>query len=130
MTGSLYERLGGAYGIAAAADTLIDSLHENQTLNLVNDKVKDFHAEKFKAGYKFMITAWVIEMTGGPKCYPGRDMLESHAHLGLSDYEFDVTAHDIRNTLYRLGTPRREIEEVMEIVLAQRDKVVAHARAE
>jgi hemoglobin len=121
---SLYERLGGAYGIATAVDRLIDNLHRNETLNSVNDKVKDFHVEKYKAGYKFMVTAWVIELTGGPKCYPGREMSESHSHLGISEYEFDVTAHEIRNTLYQLGAPPREIEELMTIINAQRDKIV------
>jgi hemoglobin len=42
-----------------------------------------------------------MEKTGGPARYPGKDMFETHKHLGLTDYEFDVTAHEIRNTLYR-----------------------------
>ncbi len=117
---TLYERLGGAYSIATAVDRLIENLHKNETLNGANEKVKDFHVEKFKAGYKFMVTAWVIEVTGGPKCYPGRGMPESHNHLGISEYEFDVTAHEICNTLYQLGVPRQEIGEFMDIVEAQR----------
>ncbi|OLT23172.1 globin [Pseudonocardia sp. CNS-139] len=123
-TASLYERLGGAYAIATAADHLIDALHANATLNQANATVKDFHVEQYKAGYKFMVTAWAIEMTGGPKCYPGRDMVASHSHLGLSGYEFDVTAHEIRNTLYRLGVPRREVDEFMDIIAAQRASIV------
>jgi hemoglobin len=120
---TLYERLGGAYSIATAVDHLIENLHKNETLNSANEKVKDFHTEKFKAGYKFMVTAWVIEGTGGPKCYPGRGMPESHSHLGISEYEFDVTAHEIRNTLYQLGVPRQEIDEFMNIVDTQRGKI-------
>jgi hypothetical protein len=81
------ERLGGAYAIATAVDHLIDRLQTNATLNNRNQKVNEFHAEQYKAGYKFMVTAWCIEVTGGPKCYPGRDMFESHKHLGLTDYE-------------------------------------------
>lgn len=98
---TLYERLGGAYSIATAVDHVIDNLHRNATLNAANEKVREFHVEKFKAGYKFMVTAWVIELTGGPKCYPGRVMLESHRHLGISEYEFDVTAHE--NSQYGLS---------------------------
>ena len=56
-----------------------------------------------------MVTGWTIEATGGPKCYPGKDMFAAHEHLRLTDYEFDVTAHEIRNTLYQLGVPRQEI---------------------
>jgi hemoglobin len=125
VTKSLYERLGGTYSIATAADRLIDSLHRNATLNSANGKVADFHVDKFKAGYKFMVTAWVIEMTGGPKCYPGRAMLDSHSHLGIGDYEFDVTAHEIRNTLFQLGVPRQEVVDFMNLVEAQRDSIVS-----
>lgn len=124
---SLYERLGGAYAIAGAADYLVDRLHTNATLNNANDKVKDFHDHQFKAGYKFMVTAWSIEKTGGPKCYIGRDMFEAHKNLGLSEYEFDVTAHEIRNTLYQLGVPQQEVGEFMDIIESYRGQVVAQA---
>ncbi|CCB63464.1 MULTISPECIES: group 1 truncated hemoglobin [unclassified Hyphomicrobium] len=122
---TLYERLGGAYAIATAADYLIDRLHTNATINNLNPKVKDFHSAQYKAGYKFMVTAWCIEATGGPKCYPGRDMFESHKHLSLTDYEFDVTAHEIRNTLYQLGVPPQEISEFMDIIERYRGKVLS-----
>jgi len=124
---SLYERLGGAYAIAGAVDYLVDRLHTNQTLNQLNPKVKEFHADQYKAGYKFMVTAWSIEAAGGPKCYPGKDMFEAHKDLGLTDYEFDVTAHEIRNTLYQLGVPRKETSEFMDIIESYRGKVVGKA---
>lgn len=121
---TLYERLGGAYAIASAVDVLVDRLHQNATLNKANDKVKEFHSDRYKAGYKFMVTAWSIEASGGPKCYPGRDMFESHKHLGLTGYEFDVTAHEIRNTMYHLGVPQVETEEFMSIIESNRSMVV------
>lgn len=121
---TLYERLGGTYAIASAVDYLIDRLHTNATLNK-NRKVDEFHTQKYKAGYKFLVTAWSIEAAGGPKCYPGRDMFEAHKDLGLTDYEFDVTAHEIRNTLYQLGVPKRETDEFMAIIESYRGKVVA-----
>ncbi len=124
---TLYERLGGAYAIATAVDHLIDRLHTNATINNLNQKVHAFHTEQYKAGYKFMVTAWSIEATGGPKCYPGKDMFEAHKHLGLTDYEFDVTAHEIRNTLYQLGVPQREVNEFMDINENYRGKVLARA---
>jgi hemoglobin len=126
VSDTLYERMGGAYGIAAAVDRLIDSLGENQTLNMLNARVKDFHAH-FGPGYKFMVTAWIVEMTGGPKCYPGRDMVNAHSDLGLTDYEFDVTAHEIRNTLYKVGAERDVIDEFMKVIEAQRGKIVTKA---
>lgn len=124
---TLYERLGGTYAIATAVDYLIDRLHTNATLNSRNQKVSEFHTDPYKAGYKFLVTAWSIEATGGPKCYPGKDMFEAHSHLGLTDYEFDVTAHEIRNTLYQLGAPPQEVDEFMGIIESHRDKVLSRA---
>lgn len=121
---TLYERLGGPYAIATAVDYLIDRLHTNATLN-VNEHVKKFHSEEFRAGYKYMVVSWTIEKTGGPKCYIGRDMFEAHKNLGLSDYEFDVTAHEIRNTLYQLGVPQAETKEFMDCIESYRPQVVA-----
>lgn len=120
---TLYERLGGTYAIAMAVDHLVDRLHVNATLNR-NRKVDDFHTAQFKAGYKFMVTAWSIEVSGGPKCYPGRDMFEAHKTLGLTEYDFDVTAHEIRNTLYQVGVPQAETDEFMAIIEQYRNKVL------
>ena len=122
--GTLYDRLGGAYAIAGAVDLLVDRLHTNTTLNKANKGVEDFHTDQYKAGYKFMVTAWSIEATGGPKCYPGRDMFESHKHLGLTNYDFDVTAHEIKNTLFQCGVPQPETEEFMGIIESYRSKVI------
>ena len=121
---TLYDRLGGAYAIAGAVDHLVDRLHTNTTLNKANKGVEAFHTNQYKAGYKFMVTAWSIEATGGPKCYPGRDMFESHKHLGLTDYEFDVTAHEIKNTLFQLGVPQKETEEFMDIIESNRSRII------
>lgn len=63
---TLYERLGGSYAIASAVDYLVDRLHTNATLNKANAKVDDLHTAKYKAGYKFMVTARSIGATGGP----------------------------------------------------------------
>lgn len=120
---SLCERLGGPYAIATAVDYLIDRLHTNATLN-TNDHVKKFHSEQFRAGYKYMVTSWSIEKTGGPQCYIGRDMFEAHKNIGLTDYEFDVTAHEILNTLYQLGVPQAETVEFMGIIESYRSQVV------
>ena len=54
-------------------------------------------------------------------------MFEARKDLGLSDYEFDVTAHEIRNALYQLRVPRQEVNEFMDIIESYRTMVVANA---
>ena len=75
---SLYERLDGAYAIACAVDVLVDRLFDNALVN-ANAGVHVHHGDDANGpDYKFLVTAWSIEATGGPKCYLGRDMIAAH----------------------------------------------------
>jgi hemoglobin len=121
---SLYERLGGIYGIAGAVDVLVDRLYTNASANM-NPEVEKFHQQQGHAGFKFLVTAWSVEETGGPKCYPGRDMRESHAQLNVSQRDFDVVALEIAATLSYLGVPEKEHKEFMDIIESYREVVVA-----
>ena len=120
---SLYERLGGTYGIAGAVDVLADRLYDNASANR-NPHVQAFHLGMGHAGFKFLVTAWSIEQTGGPACYPGRDMRESHAHLFVSQEEFDIVATEIAATLFHVGVPQPEHGEFMTIIESYRSMVV------
>ncbi|WP_219412473.1 group I truncated hemoglobin [Pseudonocardia nigra] len=123
---TLYERLGGTYAIAAAVDVLVDRLYDNASAN-ANPAVAAFHEKRGHAGFKFLVTAWSIQQTGGPACYPGRDMAAVHADLDVSQHDFDVVALEIKATLSYLGVPVREIDEFMGIIESYRSTVVAAA---
>lgn len=123
---SLYERLGGIYGIAGAVDILVDRLYTNASANM-NPEVHKFHQQHGQAGFKFLVTAWAVEHTGGPKCYPGRDMREAHAHLNVSQHDFDVVALEIAATLSYVGVPEQEHKEFMDIIESYRPMVVAQS---
>ena len=119
----LYERLGGTYGIAGAVDDLVNRLYVNATLN-ANPAIKHIHAQGGQAGFKFLVTAWSIENTGGPKVYAGKPMDAAHAALNISSYEFDVVATEIKTSLYKFNVPPKEIDEFMALIESYRAKVV------
>lgn len=122
---TLYERLGGAYGIAGAVDVLVDRLFLNVKVN-ANPKVHEHHGNSANAaGYKFLVTAWSIEATGGPPCYIGHDMAVAHEHLSIDPDGFDAVSKEIEATLYFLGVPALEIAEFMAIIESFRSQVVA-----
>lgn len=124
---TLYDRLGGMYAIAGAVDVLVDRLFANVAVN-ANEAVHAHHGNPANAaGYKFLVTAWSIEAAGGPKCYPGRDMAQSHDTLSINDHEFDAVAVEIAATLSFLGVPSAEQKEFMEIIESYRSQVVATA---
>jgi len=124
---SLYQRLGGTYGIAGAVDVLVDRLFANAAVN-ANDAVHAHHGDPANApGYKFLVTAWSIEAAGGPKCYSGRDMEKAHDGLNISEHDFDAVAMEIAATLNFLGVPVAEHREFMDIIESYRPQVVARA---
>lgn len=121
---SLFERLGGTYGIAGAVDILVDRLFANLAVT-ANPAVHAHHGEMGNAaGYKFLVTGWSIEAAGGPKCYPGQTMDKAHDHLAIDTAGFDAVWTEIDATLNFLGVPERERTEFMDIIESYRPQVV------
>lgn len=120
---SLYERIGGYKAVAASVDHLVDNIYKNKTLNM-NPALKAVHDLDERAAFKLILATWVIENTGGPKVYIGRTMDKAHAHLSISNREFDVILHECKETFYQLGVLEKELNELMAGLEAQREKVV------
>jgi hemoglobin len=62
---SLYERIGGAYAIAAVVDRFSDQLLKNPKIVNANPELKEWHTEKYKTrlpGLKFNRTLWVCSV--------------------------------------------------------------------
>lgn len=122
---TLYERLGGYNAIAATADDLTERLYDNATLN-ANPEIRAFHDRENREGFKFLLSAWVTEFTGGPKAYFGRPMDEAHAHLNITKREFDIVMTECRTTFYKFNVPEAELEELMGLLESYRDRIVKH----
>lgn len=120
---SLYERIGGYKAVAAASDHLVDKLYVNTTLNK-NPAIKAVHDLNERAAFKLILSTWVIENTGGPKVYIGRPMDKAHAHLSITNKEFDIIMLECQQTFYQLGVPQKELDELMAGLQSNRDKVV------
>lgn len=120
---SLYERLGGYNAIAATADDLTERLYDNATLN-ANPAIKAFHDKQDRAGFKYILTNWVVQYSGGPKTYHGRPLGEAHAHLNITEREFDIVMTECRTTFYKFNVPERELEELMGMLESYRAEVI------
>lgn len=102
-----------------------------KTIPPKNPAVKEFDETYGEPGFKWPVTAWSIENTGGSEVYPGRDIEEAREELKVTEPEFDVVCTEIKTTLYRVGEPEQETREFMEIIDMFRDEVVAdHHRDE
>ncbi len=123
----LYDRLGGAYPIATVVDDFIERLLVNDTLN-ANPAINQARHRVPKAGLKFHVTTLVCQVTGGPCKYVGRDMKTSHAHLNITEKEWDAMVADFRATLNSFKVPPAEQEELVAIVGTTKAQIVVASR--
>jgi len=111
----LYDRLGGLKGITVVVDDFIDRLVANKTLN--KNPAIDAGRKTSPAPYlKFQVAQLVCEVSGGPCKYTGRDMKSAHAHLNISEKEWDVMAGEFKKSLDKFKVPAAEQQELFAIV--------------
>jgi hemoglobin len=131
---SLYERLGGAFAIAAVVDHFSDAIISNPIVgqSSENPALREWHTNNLARlpGLKFMRTLWVCDISGGPQSYaatqPGSTPLgleEAHRDLKISPAEFDEVAAELARTLDHFGVPDQEKEEVLGAFAAHKDEV-------
>lgn len=131
---TLYDRLGGAFAIAAVVDHFSDALIENPIVGQrsENPALREWHTNNLGRlpGLKFMRTLWVCDISGGPQTYaatePGSTHLgleEAHRNLKISPDEFDEVAAELTRTLDHFGVPEQEKEEVLGAFAAHKDEV-------
>ena len=131
---SLYERLGGAFAIAAVIDHFSDAVVKNPIVGQKseNPALRDWHTNNLGRlpGLKFMRTLWVCEVAGGPQQYsatkPGGTSLgleEAHRELKISPAEFDEVAAELARTLDVFKLPEREKGEVLAAFAAHKGEV-------
>lgn len=120
---SLYERLGGVYAIAMVVDSFIDVLAVNDVLN-ANPDIDKARKRLPVAGLKFHVTAMVCQHTGGPCQYTGRAMKESHAHLNISEAEWQSMGKDFVRILNNYQVPKQEQSELLAIIESVKADIV------
>jgi hemoglobin len=131
---SLYERLGGAFAIAAVVDHFSEAVVQNPIVGQrsENPALREWHTTYLGRlpGLKFMRTLWVCNVAGGPQHYaatkPGGTPLgleEAHRELKISSSEFDEVAAELGRTLDFFKVPEREKEEVLSAFAAHKGEV-------
>jgi hemoglobin len=136
---SLYERLGGAFAIAAVVDHFSDAIVKNPIVGQTskNPALREWHTKNLGRlpGLKFMRTLWVCAVSGGPFKYtatvPGKTELgleEAHRNLHISPAEFDEVAAELGRSLDFAKVPAKEKGEVLAAFAAHKDEVTAGSK--
>ena len=132
---SLYERLGGAFAIAAVIDHFSNAVVRNPITGQGSedpelDEWSTHHLDRLP-GLKFMRTLWVCDIAGGPQHYaatkPGKTPLgleEAHRALTISPAIFDEVAAELGRSLDHFKVPEPEKGEVLAAFAAHKGEVI------
>jgi len=120
---SLYERLGGVKPISLVVDDFINRLVANDILN-ANPMIKAGRVHSPDAYLKFQVTNMVCQATGGPCVYTGLGMKESHAHMNITEKEWQVMSEEFKKTLDKFQVPEKEQKELFDIVESTKKDIV------
>jgi hemoglobin len=114
---SLYERLGQDVGIRTAVDEFYDRVTGDPQLKSYFDGIDMGRLRAHQAKL-------LIQVTGGPAQYDGRELAVAHRDLGITGPDFDRVVAHLAATLADLGVAAEDIGEVGGALGAHRDEIV------
>jgi hemoglobin len=117
----LYDRLGGAPGVAAIADTLIDRVSTDPKLGR---SFKDSKLERIKK----LLAEQICDLSGGPCRYSGDSMKEVHAGHHISEAEFFGMVAELRVVLKERHVSQGAANELLRLLAPIKRDVVEPAQ--
>ena len=114
---TLYQRVGGRSGLH---EMVSDTVARHQ----VNEQISHFMEGVDAENLTNQVTDFLVVGTGGEGEYNGRDMLEAHAHLKLSNMHFLAAGEDMDAAMKAAGWGAGEQQELLCAFVALRSEVV------
>jgi hemoglobin len=117
---NLYKRLGGYDAIAAVSDDFIGRLAADKQLNRF---LVGLSADSQKR-LRQLIVDQLCQATGGPCIYIGRTMKTSHAGLGITESDWQLTVKHLVASLDKFKVPEKEKNEFLAIASSLKADIV------
>jgi len=117
---SLYERLGGE-------EKIHEIVVEIVRLHGINPVIKHTLEGVDEARLIHGVTQFLVAGSGGPAEYKGRNMVDAHSHLELTNAEFLAAGGDVMQGMKNKECGEAEIQEVVCVLVSLRDQVVIDA---
>jgi hemoglobin len=118
---TLWERLGGEPNVRKIVDDFVG-------LAANDPKVDFFRGGKYKdldvANLKKQLVDLISSASGGPFKYTGKSMKEVHKGMGITDFQFDAAAQDVRKALETNGVKPQDVVAVMALLGGMRNDIV------
>jgi hemoglobin len=118
MSESLYDRLGGAKGIARIVDDVIAAHLSNPLIQTRFQNIKDLERAKQMAREFFAAGS------GGPEKYAGKGMRAAHQGINISEQEYLAVMDDIMGVLDRHGIDELTKKDVLAILYSLKGEII------
>ena len=118
MTTTLYQRLGGAEGIARIVDDIIAAHLENPIVKARFENIEDMaHAKR-------MACEFFCAGSGGPEAYTGKDMLTAHKGMNISEQEYLEVMDDTVQAMNKNKIDQDTINDVVAILYSLKGNII------
>nr|WP_240897177.1 group 1 truncated hemoglobin [Kineococcus vitellinus] len=114
---SIYEQLGREQGIGTAVQEFYERV-------VADPQLAPYFAGTDMTALRRHQTALLVQVTGGPVRYEGRDLAQAHAGLAISPDDFDRVVTHLAGTLTDLGVESAVVEQVGAALGAHREEIV------
>jgi hemoglobin len=118
----LYDRLGGASGVAAICDSLIDLVAADPKLQR---SFKDTNLDHIKK----MLAEQICGLSDGGCRYSGDSMRDTHAGHRITEAEFYGMVDDLRDVLRQRGVSMGATNELLKLLAPMKRDIVEAPRA-
>lgn len=118
MTTALYERLGGASGIATLVDDVMAAHLTNPIVKPRFENITDL------ARAKRMACEFFCAGAGGPEIYTGKDMLSAHKGMNISEQEYLAVTDDIVGAMKKNGLSEDTKNDVIAILYSLKGDII------
>lgn len=121
-TKSLYERLGGANGITAIIDDILENHMNNPAVRARFLPLKD-DPKHYEVTREHIINFFSAGC-GGPEQYAGKGMTPAHKGMNISQGEYMEVVDDIMNALIKHKIDDQTQKDVLAIAYALKPEII------
>ena len=118
MTTTLYQRLGGADGMARLVDDVVAAHLANPLIKTRYEQIKDM------AHVKQLSREFFTAGSGGPSSYTGKGMLAAHKGMNVSEQEFLAVIDDIVGAMSKNNIADDAKKDVLAILYSLKGEII------
>lgn len=116
-TKSLYEKVGGTEGITTVVEVFLANVG-------ADDRINSRFATTDLDNLKMLLIEQVCEATGGPCTYSGKNMLDAHKGMDITEEEFGALAEQMSKAMMSSGVGQEEHDTIMGVLGGMHDDIV------